>query len=467
MHKSDLLQLFLSLTDQELRDAKQFLQSPYFNQRADVVALFEHCCKTAKKAKPNWDKAAAYRAITPLPYDDVPMRHTMSYLLQRLQQFLSVQEWEKDPIRQSLDLHKSLRNRNLDKATERVAGAILQQLEQEPLRNHQHHYHRYRWQAERYAFIHRHRRTGDMHLQEMTEAFTIYYVSEALRQGCLLRSHQNLSKQDYDFSLFEELLHFIERRKLETVLAVAVYYHSYLSITKPNEVAHFHQLKMLLTAHWAAFSQEEMRDLYLIAINYCIKQQNKGEQSFVREGFELYKTGIENKILLENGILSVFTYKNVHLLADKLGEYDWIVLFLEKYKTLLPAEQRENHYNFNLAQYYFRRRQYQKAMPLLQTIEFSDVLHNLDARKMLLIMYYDLGEYDALDALMERFKTYLQRQKDLGYHRESFLNLLHFVKQLLLFPSMTKKEKQALIHSINACQSLAEKSWLLGQCEKT
>ncbi len=419
-----------------------------------------------KKAKPDWSKETAYRTLTLAPYDDAQMRHTMSYLLQRLQQFLSVQEWEKDPIQQSLGLHKSLRNRNLDKASEREAASILQQLDQEPLRNHQHYYRRYRWQAEQYAFIQRHRRTGDMHLQEMTEAFTIYYISEALRQGCLLLSHQNLSKQSYDFSLFEEILEWVVRRKLETVLAVGVYYHSYLSITKPEETVHFHHLKTLLTTHWSAFPQEEMHDLYLIAINYCIKQQNKGEQSFIREGFELYKTGIENKSLLKNGVLSVFTYKNVHLLADKLGEYDWIVVFLEQYKTLLPAEQRENHYNFNLAQYYFRRRLYQKAMPLLQTIEFSDVLHNLDARKMLLIMYYDLAEYDALDVLMERFKTYLQRQKDLGYHRENFLNLLHFVKQLLLFPSMKKKEKQQLIKAINECQSLAEKSWLLTQCAK-
>ena len=130
-----------------------------------------------------------------------------------------------------------------------------------------------------------------------------------------------------------------------------------------------------MTSEWAAFPEAKMRDLYLIAINYCIKQQNRSEKVFVKEGFELYKSGLENKILLENGILSVYTYKNVHLLADKIQEYDWILIFLEKYKSFLPTEQRENHYNFNVAQYFFRRKNYQKAMPLLQTIEFSDVLH--------------------------------------------------------------------------------------------
>ena len=178
----------------------------------------------------------------------------------------------------------------------------------------------------------------------------------------------------------------------------------------------------------------------------------------------MYQVGLEHGILLENGILSVYAYKNIHLLADKLGEYDWIVTFLEKYRDFLPAEQRENHYNFNIAQYFFRRKKYEKAMPMLQTIEFSDVLHNLDARKMLLIMYYDLKEFDAFDALIDSFRTYLLRQKDLGYHKESFTNLLKFSKKLLLLTSMSKAEKEIFKQEINDCNVLAEKSWLLEQC---
>ncbi len=218
-----------------------------------------------------------------------------------------------------------------------------------------------------------------------------------------------------------------------------------------------------MTTSWQAFPQEETKDLYIIAINYCIKKQNKGKSIFIREGFDLYLAGLENEVLLENNTMSVFTYQNIHLLASKLGEFDWVELFLQKYKAFLPAEQRENHYNFNIAQYYFRTKNYPKAMVLLQTIEFSDILHNLDARKMLLVMYYDLKEYDAMDSLMESFKTYLYRQKDLSYHKESFTNLLRFSKKLLLLNTMNKTEKEVFRQEIENCNILAEKSWLLAQ----
>ncbi len=102
-------------------------------------------------------------------------------------------------------------------------------------------------------------------------------------------------------------------------------------------------------------------------------------------------------------------------------------------------------------------------MPILQTIEFSDVLHNLDARRMLLIMYYDLGEFTVLDALLESFKTYTTRQTQLDYHRESYLNLIKFVKKLLFLPSMNKQEKEQFVQDIKDCPSLAERNWLLEQ----
>jgi hypothetical protein len=466
MQKSDLLQIFFSLKEDEIRDAKRFLASPYFNKREDVVLLFDFLVKMKKKERPDFSREKAFDFIFPkTTFDDTQMRHTMSYLVQLLYTFLSLREWEAAPARQQLDLHKSLRTRNLEKQSERKSVEIVTYLEREPLRDMQHHFSKYLWQKERYATIQKKRRTGEMHLSEMTEEFTIFYLSEALRQGCLLISHQNMNKKNYDLSFFEEILQWVERRKMTETLAVSVYYHSFLALTKTGDEIHFFQLKKLLTDEWAAFPEEEMRDLYLIAINYCIKKQNLGNATFVQEGFDLYKLGLENKILLENGILSVYTYKNVHLLADKLQFYDWILTFLEDYKIFLPAEQRENHYNFNVAQYFFRRKNYQKAMPLLQTIEFSDVLHNLDARKMLLIMYYELGEHDTLEALMESFKTYLLRKKELSYHRESYLILLKYTRQLLLLPLMTNEEKTAFLQEVNEVSTFTEKSWIVAKIQ--
>jgi hypothetical protein len=463
MHKSDLLALFFTLSDSELREAKQFLRSPYFNKREDVVTLFDFLLSQKDKPKPDFSRQRAYKAVAKSAYDDAKMRHLMSYLLQLLVHFLHLQHWEQEQLKENFNLYNTLKNRNLEKKSKQIFSESAKQIESEPLRDKHYHFQRYQWFSAQFDEALKKRRTGDLNLEMMSDEFTKYYLSEALRQACALLSYQNMTAQQFDLSFAEDLILLVERKQYQAIPAIAVYYHSFFSLQQPDESSHFFALKTLLSEQWQAFPQAEIRDIYRIAINYCIKKQNKGEIAFIREGFELYKMGIENEILLENGELSVFTYNNVHLLADKLGEFDWIIRFLERYKSLLPVAQREHHYQFNLAQFYFRRKQYAQAMPLLQTLEFVDTLHNLDARKMLLVMYYDLGEFKALDALIDSFSAYLQRQKEINYHKESFSNLIKFTKKLLIINTLSKLEKQQLEVEIQNCAILAEKAWLLGK----
>ena len=64
---------------------------------------------------------------------------------------------------------------------------------------------------------------------------------------------------------------------------------------------------------------------------------------------------------------------------------------------------------------------------------------------MLLRIYFELGEYDALESLLDSFATYLRRQQDLGYHREHYRNLIHFVRRLLNIGMHNKEERQELV----------------------
>lgn len=80
---------------------------------------------------------------------------------------------------------------------------------------------------------------------------------------------------------------------------------------------------------------------------------------------------------------------------------------------------------------------------------------------MLLCMYYDLDEYDALEAHLEAFKTHLYRQKNLDYHRENYLNLVNFTKRLLHLDFHNKKKINELRDEIVTTNRLLEKEWLL------
>jgi tetratricopeptide (TPR) repeat protein len=248
---------------------------------------------------------------------------------------------------------------------------------------------------------------------------------------------------------------------------VDLYFHSYCAnenlknntITKSEK--HFQALKKLIQQHWKTIPPNEIRAIYLYAINYCIKRLNSGERHFIREGFELFRSGLENETLLEEGILSSFTYKNITRLGMALSENKWVEQFLADYKKYLHPRERENTWRYNLAFFYFQQEKYKDAMQLLLRVEFKDVLNNLDARRMLLKSYFELGEYNALDSLLDSFSRYIHRQKEMGYHRDNYLNLIRFVKKIIHSREEDKKIWKHLKEEIGATNRLAEREWLL------
>ena len=100
-------------------------------------------------------------------------------------------------------------------------------------------------------------------------------------------------------------------------------------------------------------------------------------------------------------------------------------------------------------------------MTLLSEMDFADPLTNLDARAILLKIYYERGFYEALESHLDSFQTYLNRHKNLGYHRENYLNLLKIVRKMLRFGPQDRQERAQLANDVKQTAALAEKEWLL------
>ncbi len=184
------------------------------------------------------------------------------------------------------------------------------------------------------------------------------------------------------------------------------------------------------------------------------------------QAFELYQSGLENKALFENGILSQFTYKNATTAGIMAGHSAWVRQFLEDYKPFLHPRERHHAYVYNLAVYYFRLRDYEQAMTLLRDANLGDdSLTNLDARSMLVRIYYERGYTEALESLLDSFSAYLRRRTDIGYHKANYENLIRFVRQMLRRFPLTAAVKAKIREEAVATQQLAERGWLMQQLE--
>jgi len=80
-----------------------------------------------------------------------------------------------------------------------------------------------------------------------------------------------------------------------------------------------------------------------------------------------------------------------------------------------------------------------------------------------IVGYFELGEMSALDSLIHSFTTYLRRQKDLGYHKELYLNLLRYLRQLMELPPGDKQLVKNLQQQVLDTELVADKEWLLSK----
>ncbi|MBK8563254.1 MAG: hypothetical protein IPN76_07880 [Saprospiraceae bacterium] len=80
---------------------------------------------------------------------------------------------------------------------------------------------------------------------------------------------------------------------------------------------------------------------------------------------------------------------------------------------------------------------------------------------MLLSTYYETDEIEPLYSLMDSFRTFLNRHKDISSaKRKPYLNLIKFTKQLTRIAPGDKKELEKLKKEVEETKDISSLNWL-------
>jgi len=386
MEKSQLSQLIFSGTSAEKREARKFLESPYFNQRRDVVLLFDWFC-----ANDAPEKTAAKRHLFGADeVDDQELRLRMTYLHRLLERYIAQKEMEADDTGLRLHLAAGYRRRGLAPQFERVRKGLEKSLEADRQHDARHHECRFRLYWEAHQLAHDRNPTDFAYLQTAASAADLAYLTLKLRLICLQAAHSALYAGGQAAPWETEVVAFAEKNFAQEHPAIETYLHCYRMMRHPEEEIHFQAFKNRLLAGGNTFAFEEMHGLFIWAINYCVRRLNAGEKRYFQEVMDLYKPGLTSEYLLENGILPRFTYHNVVAAGLQTGDLNWVHEFIHQYKNSLEKPYRESAFHFNLARLEFARKNYGAVLDLLQKANYRDVLVNLATKTLLLKTYYEL-----------------------------------------------------------------------------
>ena len=460
--------LFQSLSARDVLRFGKFLESPYFNHRTDVQAMYQLLSRhLASSSVQGPVKEQVFAAVYPdKPWDRLQFNYLCGFMVELLEQFLACEELLSDRIQNRLFRCRAFRKRGLNRHFEKNAAQLERDHHAMPHRNAGFWLLEYQLQNE--VFSHQVLQSGgrQTNLPAVTESLTNFYLLEHLKWAGATRSLQSYSRQALPpLPLAEGVLSTAGAVPENENPALALMHAGHTALCEPENEENFRRLKTLLRTHRTLFPPSECRDLYMTAINFAIRRHNRGERSYTFEAFELYREALELGILHENGLLSRNTYINVQNLAQLTGAHDWALHFLENSREALPPAERDNMYHYALAGFHFRRSEYRAVLDLLREVEFSDIFIQLDARKMLLRSYFELGEWLSLASLLDSFKAFLRRQKNLGYHRESYLSLVKFTKKLAKTVYASRSKRAALAQQIRQSEAVAEREWLLGKLQ--
>jgi len=458
-----LIQTLKLLPKKEYKTFDSFLRVEMFNKRHDVIALFSHIQN--QDNLPLKD-LRAYQAVygRAALLDKKKWHLVCSRLLKILEDYFSHRILQTHQIDRKIYLADFYRdNQRMEKFKKSIseAEAVLNKTinRSEVFWKVQH-----QLAETNYDYVESQNRTNKTNLQEVSDTLDIFFIISKLKLGCRKISRAIINSEEYDIAMLDLVLEEIGlRKKLLEIPAIAVYYYCYKAIAPEGSELDFQALRININQHKGIFSAADLRDIYLIAINYCIRKINMGAIPYFKEAFELYRLSLEDGLLLEDGVFPESTYNNIVSLAIHAKEFVWGEKFIDEYQWRLKNSLRDSVHSFCMGKIYFAQSKFDESLSALSKISTNIPFIYLGARTIQLKIYYENKSWDALDSLIDSLRVYIQRHKDMGYRKENYRHLIAFTKRLLQLTVMSKSDKEQFAKDIHAAEVFTEKEWFLSK----
>ncbi len=463
MYKSKLIRLLQTFSNKEIKDFKVFLTSPYFNNDVQLLEFFEYCTQD----HPNYSGKYLDRneAIQLFPskkkLDETALRYIMSDLSKLLERYMVQKRFEQNLSIQNQLFLEVYKDRKLYKLFDSHFSKYQKKLSAQKIENIQFLLHQYVINDNLADLESSRANKESKPLSTTVDYMDKFYIANKLRYACLIANYNNVYVSDYQPILTQEILDLIEANHLQDVPIIYIYYLIYKLLSSPKEEQYYDLLFEQLNLHKERFEKSELINMYVYALNYCVKKINTGNAAYNEKLFDLYNQMLERDLLLENDELPYWNYYNIVLLSSRLKKFDYAESFISKYRKKIVEKHRENMYNYTLATLHFHKKEFNKTIRLLQKVDFSDTYYYVKTKGLLMQTYYELNEIMALFSLFDSFATFLtrNRKKISDYQFKLYSNYVKTVRKLIKL-KLEGKPKADKIREYIGDKDVAEINWI-------
>ena len=465
MINSKLIELVSKIPKRQFKRLQEFLESPYFNKRNDLIALyhflasFQFDFESERLTKAN---AFAYVYGNQRAYDEKEMGYMMSQLTQLINDFLAHEQLRNDDMKKSQLLMPLYNDWDLEKSFSEILKKANKYQKNKRGKDSDYYYNQFKIylnEAEQFAKQQIH--AQDVALQKAIDFLDYYYITMKLQYSCAILA-RSLAAKNYQVKLIQELKNYLQNNSHENHYSIHIYHTILQTVLDGDNDIHFEQLKKLMEEYIHYFEPTEATGIYTHAVNYCVRQINRGQSHYMIELLTLYKNLLKNRVIFEGNYLSQWNYTNIVAIAVKNEEFEWAENFIKEYKASLDPAFRKNAYNYNLAYLFFYQKEYDKVLELLPKVEFKDVIYSVSSRLLLIKSYYEQNTVMSFTSLVDSFKMYLKRNKIIPDDmRKRHLNFLKYIDAIQKEIKGNNEKLLKLKEKIENDKQTVNKPWLL------
>ncbi len=465
MQQSKVIQLMRCFSNVQLKHIGFLLVSPYFNKREALVPFYEFLLRY----KPDFNhvdltKASILEKFMPLKsFTEKDLSYCMSDLVKVMEDYIVLEKLNDKKIQRNNMLLEFYHDNSLNRSFQATLKKSQKHQGINHFRNAWFYYDQYWVHSQENQFFDRQKKhVFNQSLQNSIDNLDVFYLSLKLKYSCEIINRQQIVAPDYHLRLLNEIMLYLEQHPHEEQPAISIYATILRCLTEFEKESHFEELKSLLAQKSGQFPVTEARDMYMYAINYCVRKINSGNSHYFKELFEIYQSVLNKSLIFDGGFLSPWTYKNIVEVGLRNEAFDWLEDFIAIYKNKLHPKFRENAYTYSLATLYFHQGKFKDALGALYQVSFDDVFYSTESKMLLIRIYYELDETEPLLSLTDSFTVYLRRNKLLSEnHRTVYLNFVKFAARLGKIPKGNTKRLLRLEEKIKLTKNTANRTWLL------
>ncbi len=472
--QSRLVELLNILTPEEKAQLLPFLNIPLFNGgnlRTKVSPLIELCLLHP------WDnperklvKKDVFALLFPgQDFVDGKLEKVMVEAYKAVRNFLVAQNYfvADNEFQQILDFSEMIRLRGLDTRHQQFLQKLKKFQEEYPWDNAQ--FLNQQFLLE-YA-IHQHeclhnQVKGTLNVPNVLQALDRHYHLrrfELLNHLLLQQKMASLQIPDEIQSLMDE--NRVPNRYLEESPSIRITFEIFSLLQKDvPEPSDVRSLFSLLQLHEEKLTKESLREYHAYLRNLCslISYKQPDNEEIRQTIFELYQDNLPRGYLHFEGKLPPSVFLAVTLVAVRVGELDWALSFIEKYKHEIIGETEDHEfYRFYMAIYLFGARKFSECLDYMPAnIPMTD--HLIHSKRLELKALYELNS-DLFSYKLDAFRMFLSRTSPKILSKEQHLMHLEFSNMLTQLAASIPGDKHrsaVLVQRIKEKKQMAEWNWL-------